>query len=146
MKKALLAFAIGLAMLEMTGCATLGSSSSQATEQLVVEYATIKVVRAGGTLDQQHAKQAKIIAIATQAQTVLGSPSVTLAALQAAVSAQIAALKLAPEDQMLADALVKMVAAEVSDKVGTGALNAAQVVTVNTVLGWVVAGASFPIS
>lgn len=146
MKKALLAFAIGLAMFDMSGCATLGSTSGQATEQLVVEYATIKVVKAGGTLAQQQAKQAKIITIATQAQTVLGSPSVTLAALQAAVNAQIASLKLAPEDQMLADALVQMVAAEVADKVGTGALSAAQVVTVNTVLGWVVAGASFPIS
>lgn len=146
MKKALLTLAIGLAIFEMTGCASLGSPSTQATEQLVVEYATIKVVKTGATVADQQAKQAKIIGIATQAQTVLGSPSVTLAALQTAVTAQIAALKLAPEDQMLADALVQMVAAEVADKVGSGALDPAQVVTVNTVLGWVVAGASFPVS
>lgn len=133
-------------MFEMTGCASLGTQSDQAAEQLVIEYATVKVVNTGTTVAEKQAKAARIIAIATQAQTVLGSPSVTIALLQAAVTSQIGALKLDAADQMLADALVQAVVAEISDKVGSGVLNPVQVVTVNTVLGWVVQGASFPVS
>lgn len=146
MKKAFYVGMIAGAVLALAGCATLGSTSEQAAEKLVVEYATIKVVNSGKTVAEKQAKAARIIAIASQAQTVLGSPSVTIALVQAAVNAQLAALKLDAADQMLADALVQAVVAEVGDKVGAGVLNPNQVVTVNAVLGWVVEGASFPVS
>lgn len=145
MKKILL---LGVVMVgfSLAGCASLGTTASQAYEKLAVEYATIKVVKTGATLADRQAKQAKIIAIATQAQTVLGSPSVTLAAVNAAVNAELAKLHLGAEDQMVADALVQMVSDELAAKVGAGVLNATDVVTVNAVLSWVVAGASFPVS
>lgn len=145
MKKILLLSAVMVGF-SLAGCASLGTTASQAYEKLAVEYATIKVVKTGATLADRQAKQAKIIAIATQAQTVLGSPSVTLAAVNAAVNAELAKLHLAAEDQMVADALVQMVSDELAANVGAGVLNATDVVTVNAVLSWVVAGASFPVS
>lgn len=129
----------------LAGCSTLGTTANQAYEKLAVEYATIKAVKTAKTPAARQAMQAKIIAIATQAQTVLASPSVTLALVQTAVNTQIARQHLAAEDQMVADALVQMVSDELTAKVGAGVLKASDVVTVNTVLSWVVAGASFPV-
>lgn len=135
-----------LLALALAGCASLGTTADQAVEKLVVESATLKVVNSGATTAAKQAKAARIIAIATQAQTVLGSPSATITLIQTAVEVQIASLKLDAADQLLADMLVQAVVAEVSDKVGAGVLNPNQIVTVNTVLSWVVAGASFPVS
>lgn len=143
-KTGLIAASVVLAML--AGCASMGTTASQVYEKLAVEYATIKVVKTGATLADRQAKQAKIIAIATQAQTVLASPSVTLALVSTAVNAQLASMHLAAEDQMVADALVQMVNDELAAKVGAGVLSPTEVVSVNTVLSWVVAGASFPVS
>lgn len=143
-KTGLIVASIVLAML--AGCASLGTTANQAYEKLAVEYATIKVVKTGATTADRQAKQARIIAIATQAQTVLTSPNVTLAAVKAAVAAQIAKQHLAAEDQMVVDVLVQMVDSELTAKIGAGILKPTDVVTVNTVLSWVVAGASFPVS
>lgn len=142
-KTGLITGSVVLALL--AGCASLGTTANQAYEKLAVEYATIKVVKTGATPAARQAKQAKIIAIATQAQTVLASPSVTLALVKVAVNAQIASLHLAAEDQMVADVLVQMVSDELAAKVGAGVLKPTDVVTVNTVLSWVVSGASFPV-
>lgn len=138
--------ATAVAVLSMTaGCASLGTTANVAYEKLAVEYATIKAVKTAKTPAARQAMQAKIIAIATQAQTVLASPSVTLALVQTAVNTQIAKQHLAAEDQMVADALVQMVSDELTAKVGAGVLKPSDVVSVNTVLSWVVAGASFPV-
>lgn len=144
MKKTLLLAAVMVGF-SLAGCASLGTTASQAYEKLAVEYATIKVVKTGTTPAARQAKQAKIIAIATQAQTLLASPSVTLALVRVAVNTQIASLHLAAEDQMVADVLVQVVADELAAKVGAGVLKPTDVVSVNTVLSWVVAGASFPV-
>lgn len=145
MKKTLLLAAV-MAVSSLAGCASLGSSANQAYEKLAVEYATIKVVKTGKTPAERQAMQAKIIAIATQAQTVLTSPNTTLALVRTAVNLQIAKQHLAAEDQMVADTLVQVVSDELAAKVGAGVLKPSDVVSVNTVLSWVVAGASFPVS
>jgi len=144
-KKTLLLAAV-MAVSSLAGCASLGSSANQAYEKLAVEYATIKVVKTGKTPAERQAMQAKIIAIATQAQTVLTSPNTTLALVRTAVNLQIAKQHLAAEDQMVADTLVQVVSDELAAKVGAGVLKPSDVVSVNTVLSWVVAGASFPVS
>lgn len=135
----------GVVLALLAGCASLGTTANQAYEKLAVEYATIKVVKTGATPAARQAKQAKIIAIATQAQTVLTSPNVTLGMVKIAVNAEIAKQHLAAEDQMVADEFVQAVSTELAARVGAGVLKPTDVVSVNTVLSWVVAGASFPV-
>lgn len=142
MKKIMLFAAVAALM---AGCASLGTTATQAYEKLAVEYATIKVVKTGKTTAEQQAIQARVIAIATQAQTALASPDVTLGVIMIAVNAQLAKQHLAVEDQMVADALVQLVSDELTAKIGAGILKPTDVVSVNTVLSWVVAGASFPV-
>lgn len=137
---------MGIVLACVAACASLGSTTQQTAEQLVVEYATLKVIGAEPTTAARQAKAAKILAIATSAKNDLANPAATLATVLAQVTAQIAAEKLDPANQLLADALVQTVAAELQAKIGAGTLDPAKVANANTVLGWVVQAASFPVS
>lgn len=144
--KAMALFAMGLTVMLASGCATLGSHSQQTAEQLVVEYSTLKVIDTGKTTADRQAIADRITKIVTTAMTDVANPSATIATVTALVNVQILNLHLPVQEQPLADALVGELAAELADKIGTGVLSPAQVVTVNTVLGWVKQAASYPIS
>jgi uncharacterized protein YceK len=144
--KSLALFSMALTVMLSSGCASLGTSTQQTAEQLVVEYATLKVIGAEPMTAARQAKAARILAIAVSAKADLSDPAATLATVLAKVTAQIAAEHLAPADQMLANALVETVSAELQAKIGAGVLDPAKVTTANTVLGWVVEAASFPVS
>lgn len=146
MKTKLSLFSMVLTVMLVSGCASLGTSTQQTAEHLVVEYATLKVIGAEPTVAARKDKAARILAIAVSAKADLSDPAATLATVLAKVSAQIAAEHLAPADQMLANALVETVSAELQAKIGAGVLDPAKVTTANTVLGWVVEAASFPVS
>lgn len=140
--------ALGLmaaAVLAFAGCASLGTPIQQTAEQLVVEYATLKVIGSGSTTAARQAKASQILSIASTAKADFADPAATLATVTAQVAVRIAALKLDPADQLVANALVQVVADELSAKIGAGVLNPAQVTSVNTVLGWVVEAASMPV-
>lgn len=142
-------FLLGLmaaAALTFAGCASLGTATQQTAEQLVVEYATLKVIGSGSTTALRQAKAAQILSIASTAQVDVANPAATLATVTAQVAVRIAALNLSPADQLVANALVQVVTDDLAAKIGTGVLNPEQVTSVNTVLGWVVQAASMPVS
>lgn len=144
--KALALFALGLSVMLSSGCASLGNATEQTAEQLVVEYSTLKVIGTGKTTADKQAIADRITKIVTVAMTDVTSPSATIATITSLVNAQILTLKLPAQEQPLADALVAEVGAELANKIGAGVLSPAQVVTVNTVLGWVKQAASYPVS
>lgn len=128
------------------GCASLGTATQQTAEQLVVEYATLKVIGTGSTTADRQAKAAQILTIATAAKADFADPAATLATVTAQVAARIATLKLQPADQLVANALVQVVSDELAAKIGAGVLDPAKVASVNTVLGWVIEASSMPVS
>lgn len=130
----------------LTGCASLGTTTQQTAEQLVVEYATLKVVGTGSTTAARQAKAAQILTIATTAKVDFADPAATLATVTAQVAVRIAALKLAPAEQLVANALVQVVSDELAAKIGAGVLDPAKVASVNTVLNWVIEASSMPVS
>lgn len=128
-------FAVVLAVL--SGCASFQGS---ATEKLVVQAATMKVIEAGADRVE---KAARIIAAADAARVWLDMDGVTLPDLRAAMVERIAAADIEPSDKLLATALVDVVVAELNMRIGDGLISPEKRVRVNTVLSWVVQAAAF---
>lgn len=128
-----------LLALAASGCASFSQNIS--TEKLVVQVATLKVIEVGKTPDDQRDRATRIKAIASEARSLLDGEGVTIDSLQAAVGARIAKLNLQPSDQLLANALVEAVVAElqarIGSQVGAGVIPADAKYQVSTVLGWV---------
>lgn len=124
-------------LVAISGCASFQGS---ATEKLVVQAATMKVIEAGA---DRAAKAARIIAAADAARVWLDTDGVTLPELRDAMVARIAAADIEASDKLLATALVDVVVAELDLRIGDGLISPEKRVTVNTVLSWVVQAAAF---
>ena len=123
---------------QLAGCASWGQNT--ATEKLVVQYATMKVVEADkGSMSE---RAAKIDKIAAAAQVFIDSDSVTIPLLQAEVVKRLPA-DLSAADRMLASALIDTVIAELKARVGDGIVPPEKLYQVNAVLGWIREAASF---
>src|SRR5690606_36720947 len=122
-------FAAVLAVL--SGCASFQGS---ATEKLVVQAATMKVIEAGSDRVE---KAARIIAAADAARVWLDMDGVTLSDLRSAMVERIAAADIEQSDKLLATALVDVVVAELNMRIGDGLISPEKRVRVNTVLSWV---------
>lgn len=125
-----------VAVLALSGCATLGTGS--AGEKLVIQAATMKVIEAD---EDRTAKAAKIRAAVDQARVWLDMDGITLADLRSAMLARIGGLE--PSDRLLAAALIDAVAVELEARIGDGILDADKRVRVNAVLSWIAEAASF---
>lgn len=125
-----------VAVLALSGCATLGTGS--AGEKLVIQVATMKIIEAD---EDRSAKAAKIRAAVDQARVWLDMDGITLADLRSAMLARIGGLE--PSDRLLATALIDAVAVELEARIGDGILDADKRVRVNAVLGWIAEAASF---
>lgn len=123
---------------QLAGCATWGQNT--ATEKLVVQYATMKVVEADK--DNMPARAAKIDEIAAAAQVFFDSESVTVSQLHKEVMKRLPP-DLSPADRMLASALIDTVIAELQHRVGEGIVPPEKRYQVNVVLGWIREAASF---
>ena len=131
MKKTLM---LVIAALVLAGCATDGSGPpSKLTEQLVIQYAVLKV------LDNDPERAQRIGEIARDAKTFLNGNAVTIGALQAAVHDKIDWTKLDAADTLLVNALLAEVDRELVIRVGDGVLNPDALVQVNEVLDWIIA-------
>lgn len=128
-------FAAVLAVL--SGCASFQGS---ATEKLVVQAATMKVIEAGSDRVE---KAARIIAAADAARVWLDMDGVTLSDLRSAMVERIAAADIEASDKLLATALVDVVVAELDMRIGDGLISPEKRVRVNTVLSWIVQAAAF---
>lgn len=121
----------------LSGCA---SFSGSATEKLIVQAATLKVIESGA---DRTSKAAKIISAAEAAQVWLDTDGVTIADLRASMVQRINAADIEASDKLLATALVDVVVAELDLRIGEGVISPDKRVTVNTVLGWVLQAAAF---
>lgn len=128
----LFVFAIGLLL---SACTAI--ESNPVTARLAVVYASLKVIESA-PISQQAARRARIHQIALDAKTLISGEAVTIALLEAAIRDRVDFTKLSPADTALADALIDMVMQELQNRVGTGLLDPAQVLAVNTVLDWVI--------
>lgn len=134
-----LAFLIVTCMLGMAACASFQQNAPVA--QLGVQVATMKVIEA----DKAHAAEraAKVKEIATDAKSFFDTGTANLSQLEQAVRDRLAPLNLQPSDQLLANALIQAVIAELQQRVGNGAVPADAVYQVSTVLGWVIDATGF---
>jgi hypothetical protein len=121
----------------LAGCAT-GDLKTDPSARLAVTYATLKVIESG---PDSEVRAAKIRSIASEARQFVETDAISLDQLAAAMRARLAEENLSPSDQVLADALVLTVTAELEARVGTGLLSPEQKLTVGAVLGWVVVAA-----
>lgn len=139
-----LAAIAAFALVGLGGCASFAKNLP--VEQLVAQYATLKVIEVGKTTADRTDRAAKITTIATAAKAIVdGGGSSTLNDLVMAVNVKISALHLSPADQLLANGLVAALAAELSDKITGGVLKPDEIVQVDTVLGWVIDAAAMPV-
>lgn len=124
-----LALACGLLL---QGCASLGQNT--ATEKLVIQYATMKVIEADRDAMPQRA--AKIDEIAASAQVFLSSDAADIGLLGAEVQKRLPP-DLSPADRILANVLIDAVIAELQVRLGSGLVRPDQQFQVNAVLGWI---------
>jgi hypothetical protein len=132
--------AAALVAATLPACKTI--DQHQASASLVVKYATMKVIEQAGATDAQFARATRIRSIAADVEKFAGGEAVTIAALEAAVRAQLPS-DLSPADRFLADALVQSVVQELQARVGSGLLNPEQLLQVRQVLGWVIEATSY---
>jgi len=123
-------------LLPIAGCATF--NDHKAATQLVVQYATLKVIERGSTPDDQALRASRIREIATEAKTNLQKGDVPLEALKVIVGERIAKYALSPADQLLANALVQAVMDELQARVGVGAIPPDTMYQAEQVLDWVI--------
>lgn len=112
----------------IAGCATVTAADSA---RLGVMYATAKVI------DGDPGKASKILTLAAGVRTGLDAEAMTVAAIDAAVRARIDWQALDIADQLLADALLVELRAQLERRVGTGILERQQRLDVLAVLSWV---------
>lgn len=125
-----------VAMFALTACKPESS-------QLLVSYATMKVIERGQTAEEQYERAQKINEIATDAKALLAGETVTVSSMEHIVRAQIAKLHLSPSDAFLADALIQQVVLELQQRVGSGVLESGKRYKVSQVLDWVIQATAY---
>jgi len=141
MKKVMIALVAAVGLIcgfLMQGCASLGQNV--ATEKLVIQYATMKVIEADQ--DAMAERAGKIDEIARHAQLFLNTDTADIALLSAEVHKRLPA-DLSPADRVLANALIDTVMAELQARVGSGLVPPDKKLQVNAVLGWIREAAYF---
>jgi hypothetical protein len=127
-----------LGAMALSGCAAINSMSATAgvVENSTVQFATAEYISKAGTTVQQLARAQQVKAIAIEIQG-LDNGTVTVTQLEAAVTADI--LKLSPPEQILANALLAEIVANLGVQVNTGVLGATVTAQVNVVMNDVIA-------
>lgn len=124
----------------VTACTTL--KDHEVLAQAGVQYAAAKFVRAAGDETAQTQRAERIRTISAELRKVVGSESVSVPGLQAAVQKYIPA-DLKPEDRVLVNLLVAAVVRELEKRIGDQVLRPDQLLVVNSVLQWVDEGTQF---
>jgi hypothetical protein len=126
----LLAAALTLPLLSLSGCSTLASVLTPAAQpflQVAVDAAVATAV--GSNAATQKANAVKIKTIATEVLTLDTGTMVALSAVEAAVNAKIATLNLPPADLAAANLLTATLAAVIQTKLSTSAAGAVTATT-----------------
>lgn len=120
----------------LNACAWMKDNPQSA--KLVVQLATMKVIEGG---DDIQVRATRVLNIANEASSLFDTQEMSLPALREAIAERLAKENLSPSDQLLANALVEAVDAELQKRIGQGALNPEQAVQVKAVLDWVIEAA-----
>lgn len=139
MRKTLVFVASILALSLASSCATL--ENNPASAKLVTQYAVLKFAEQSSA-DKRAERIANVQRVATDVKAIAAGEPVSIGLLKAAVGAEIAKLNLSPADTMLANALVDMLAIELSERVGEGILDPDQLVQVAKVMDWIIEAAA----
>jgi hypothetical protein len=135
---AILAVVLALIFATICGCSTLQSRPDAA--KLGVILATAKFIESS---DNPAARAARVRGIAEKVLAVAeGNPESTVAALREVAFAALPAT-LTPVDRAIAGALIDAVVAELTARVSNGAIPSDRLVTIKTVLRWVIDGTSY---
>lgn len=119
----------------MSGC----TLTQDARAKLAVQYATLKLIESD---DDPVAKAARIRLVANEALYLTDQEDrVTAALIESAVRHKINWGALSLADRMAADALITAIREEVEARVGSGDLDPEAMISVQTVLSWVIEAA-----
>lgn len=132
-------FVIAFALITLPACTTLGKNVDQS--KIIVQVETMKVIEADRNHTAERAKQIREVAV--EGKQFLDTNTVSVSLLADSINARLAVLDLAPSDRLLAAALVDAVVAELSARVGAGALSPEQRLNVSQVLGWIISATEF---
>jgi hypothetical protein len=125
------------AILILYGCAAV--EQRPATAQFGVTFATLKVIEQA---DNQQERRDRIAEIAETALDAASGDDVLVSAIETAAREAIDWDALAPSDQLLAEYLIAMVAAELQARSGGGWLQGEALVSARQVLTWVLLAAN----
>lgn len=134
---------VAIALVLLVGCASFERNQSAA--KLAISYSVLKYVESAGDTNAQAARAARVRNVAERALALTDGKDVILAAVEAAVRAEVAKLNLSPADLMLADGLIAVISDEISKRVGEGILSPEQLVQTKVVLGWIINATDFAI-
>lgn len=132
-KHIVMAIVATFAFLALSGCGILESmQDNPETARITTQYATAKVI------DGDPDRADRVADIAKKARETVGKDAVsTVSALDAYVRSKIDWNSLAPEDNMLIDAVLTRAAERLEEEIGSGALDADERVQLDTFLGWI---------
>lgn len=123
---------------------SIGLTACQSdSAELLVSYATMKVIERGNTAEDQVARAEKIRDIANDAKFLLKGEVVSVGVLEQTIREQVHRLDLSPADMFLADSLIRQVAVELQERVGTGVLDPEKRLKVTKVLDWVITATAY---
>lgn len=130
---------IGIALtVVLTMGALSGCDDKSPGPQLLVSYATMKVIEQGGSPEAELNRAQKIHEIAQEAKSLLAGETATIGLLETEIRKQVNRLDLSPADAFLADSLIRQVLYELQKRVGDGVLSDERRFKVAEVLSWVI--------
>jgi hypothetical protein len=137
--KLLLILAACVTSITLAACAAL--QENKATAQLVIQYATVKLLEE--TPEAKRAdRQAEIIRIATDLRSLAGNDGVTLLFLRERLNQELQKHVHSPADLLAINGLVNIASAEIEKRIQGGLLDPDEVVQVREVLQWVIDAAA----
>lgn len=120
------------------GCSSNPSAREEAIVDIAIQYGVAKYKEQSS--DGERSEE-NIVRVATALKAVTAGDAVTLLTLQEFVDGEIAKLELSPADRVLANALVRLVVAEIQVKIGEGLLSPERRVRVDQILDLIIAAA-----
>jgi hypothetical protein len=123
---------VAAAVFALTACAS--TPSGQRAERIVVQAAVLHVIERSSI---PSAKAQAIVGAVKLVHTLLLDDNASVSALRSALLSRVAERDLPPAEKLVALEVVNALSDEVERRVGSGILSPDAVLTVNTVLDWV---------
>lgn len=133
--------ATGFLALFVAGALTGCKSEEKLAVQVAVTYATVDFIEKSGDAATQLAEAREVIAALDELETLLGSGSATVAALEALIAVKLE--KMSPKRRAALTPLIIVVTSNLKERVGGGVISEDRLVKVREVFQWVRSGANY---